>query len=243
MYAQQIIGFNRILVNPAFHVSELLRENEGKYLPFYSQRQNGETEFLVTPELCKEFEEMESHQFDERNDEDEVIALFGDNDKIVNCMGECEEVVKYYHIFKGGHHMTDEIITTVLKPIINWMKDFNLPAPGSQPLKFEDVTRGDMGRCSGLDRDENLFKVYQKGIGRKWYDFIKSEYNGQTMQDGRKFDLQFPKLPKGTNVDEVELVLGNRYLCPPSVEYYGENGVQAFNDRVFYIDGLKIRVF
>nr|CRY95309.1 hypothetical protein [uncultured prokaryote] len=36
MYAQQISGYRRILVNPAFHVSELLRDNEGETLPFFS---------------------------------------------------------------------------------------------------------------------------------------------------------------------------------------------------------------
>lgn len=243
MYAQQITGFNRILVNPAFHVSELLRENEGKFLPFFSQRQNGETEFLVTPELIAEFEEMESHQFDERDDEDEVIALFGRNDDVCNCIDECENVAKYYHIFEGGHRMTEDVIQNVLQPIIKWMKNFHLPESGSQPLKFEDVTLGDMGKYKGLDGDENLFKVYQKGVGRKWFDFIKSEYNGQTMHDGRVFNLQFPKLPKGKNEENVELILGNRYLMPPSVECYGKDGIQVFDDLIFYIEGLKIQVF
>lgn len=243
MYAQQITGFNRILVNPAFHVSELLRETEGKILPFFSQRQNGETEFLVTSELCEEFEEMESRQFDNSNDEDEVIALFGQNDDVCNCMDECENVVKYYHIFDGVHRMTDEVIQNVLQPIIKWMKNFHLPEPGSQPLKFEDVTPGDTGKYRGKDGDENLFKVYQKGIGRKWFDFIKTEYNGQTIPDGRVFDLQFPELPKRTKEEDVELILGNRYLMPPSVECYGKDGIQVFNDCIFYIDGLKIQVF
>lgn len=243
MYAQQITGFNRILVNPAFHVSELLRENEGKYLPFFAQRQNGETEFPVTTELCEEFEEMESHQFEERDDDDEVIALFGRNDDVCSCIEECENVAKYYHVFDGGHRMTDGIIQNVLQPIIKWMKSFYLPGPGSELLKFEYVTSGDMGKYRGMDGDENLFKVYQKGIGRKWFDFIKSEYNGQTMPDGRVFDLHFPELPKGTGEENVELILGNRYLMAPSVEVYGKEGVQVFDDCIFYIDGLKIQVF
>ncbi len=41
MYAQQMKGFRRILVNPAFHVSKLLRENEGKTLPFFTERIDG----------------------------------------------------------------------------------------------------------------------------------------------------------------------------------------------------------
>lgn len=241
MYAQQITGFNRILVNPAFHVSELLRENEGKYLPFFSQRQNGETDFLVTSELCEEFEEMECHQFDEYASEDEVVALFGSDDEVCNCREECSEVAKYYHIFEGGHRMTGDIIVNVLKPTIEWLKNFYLPAPKSQPLKFEDVCNGDMGNVKGFEGDEAWFKIYRKGTGHKWFNQIYAEYQGKDMGDGRSFDLHFPELPEGVNENEVKLFLGNQYLLPPSVKLFED--VEVFDDAIFYIDGLKFQVF
>ena len=36
MFAHQQAPFRRLLINPAFHVSEMLQDNLGKTLPFYS---------------------------------------------------------------------------------------------------------------------------------------------------------------------------------------------------------------
>lgn len=122
MYAQQLNGHHRILVNPAFHVSELLRKNEVKTLPFFSQRQDGATEFLVTAELCEQFEEMESHQFKNANSNDEVIALFGNQDTTCDGFEEYMQHYQHYHRFDGGHRMNDQVITKTLLPLIKWMK-------------------------------------------------------------------------------------------------------------------------
>lgn len=80
MYAQQMHRFRRILVNPAFRVSDFLNENIGKSMSFFSERKDGIKEFLVTDELCNSFRKMESRQFDGFNGynyENMVIALFG----------------------------------------------------------------------------------------------------------------------------------------------------------------------
>lgn len=60
------------------------------------------------------------------------------------------------------------------------------------------------------------------------------------MDEQRHFHLTFPDLPNGESEDSVQLVLGNRYCCPPSVEVYGEEGVQVFDFSKFYIDGLEM---
>lgn len=65
MYAQQMTGYKRILVNPAFHVSETLKKSIGVDLPFFNPRKDGATNFEVTEELVGDFIEMEKHQFDE----------------------------------------------------------------------------------------------------------------------------------------------------------------------------------
>ena len=61
MYACQMKGYRRILVNPAFHVSGLLKENKGKQLQFFSKREDGHESFEVTESLIREFEEMEAN--------------------------------------------------------------------------------------------------------------------------------------------------------------------------------------
>ena len=111
-------GFKRILVNPAFHVSESLKKNSGRKLPFFSKRQDGTIEFEVTPELINSFEKMENRQFENSSDPDNVTALFGNMDTTVNCK---EEYLKHYQDFKdfdGEHRLTEEIVDKIIAPLI-----------------------------------------------------------------------------------------------------------------------------
>lgn len=48
MYASQMKGYRRILVNPAFRVSDLLKENKGERLHFFSKREDNREYFDVT---------------------------------------------------------------------------------------------------------------------------------------------------------------------------------------------------
>lgn len=118
MYAQQMTDFKRILVNPAFHVSETLKKHEGENIPFYSKREDGATEFMVTQDLIKEFEEMESKQFDYASDPENVTALFGNNDTTINCKDEYLKHYSDFAFFDGEHRLTDENIRDIVAPLI-----------------------------------------------------------------------------------------------------------------------------
>ena len=116
MYAQQMQGYRRILVNPGFHVSNHLKEALGKNLPFFSPREDGATEFTVTEGLVNDFLDMEARQFDQAGGD--VVALFGTKDTTVNCK---EEYLKYYsdyRDFEGEHRLTPENVETVVAPLI-----------------------------------------------------------------------------------------------------------------------------
>lgn len=97
MYACQMKGYRRILVNPAFHVSGLLKENKGKQLQFFSKREDGHESFEVTESLIREFEEMEANLFyvDDMNPEG-VIGLFGGADEVCDCRDEYREHYSYW---------------------------------------------------------------------------------------------------------------------------------------------------
>lgn len=241
MYAQQLNGYRRILVNPAFHVSELLRKNEGKVLLFFSQRQDGATEFQVTAELCEQFEGMESRQFENTNFNDEVIALFGNQDTTCDGFEEYTQHYRYYHHFNGGHRMNDRVITETLLPLIKWMKCSDLRQSQEEILvPFNEVNRGDIGYYKRGRDYEDEFKVYRKGIGRTWFDEIYRECNGMTLPDGRIAELTFPELPAAIDPGTAPLVLGNRAMKAPTVEYYGSEGVEVIDSSVFYVNGIKI---
>ena len=118
MYAQQMTGFKRILVNPAFHVSNTLKNHIGQKLPFFYPRVDGKSEFDVTEKLVKKFDEMEAIQFDNAIDPENVIALFGTRDTTINCK---DEYLKYYNNFidfDGKHRLTNENIEEIIVPLI-----------------------------------------------------------------------------------------------------------------------------
>ena len=244
MFAHQQAPFRRLLINPAFHVSEMLQDNLGKTLPFYSQRQDGIREFTVTEELCSLYKRVEEEQFKYRSNSgrQDVVGIFGLQDNLVDYKGEFKDYYSIYHEFAGGHRLTDTDIETVLKPIICWMKNF---CPELIPIAFECIEPGDTAfiipdsKYSSI-LDLECFKIFDKGIGRKWFDEIYQKYEGKKMYEQWQYHLTFPDLPNGESEDSVQLVLGSRYSGHLSVEVYGENGVQVFDPDKFYIDGLEM---
>lgn len=120
MYAQQMRGFKRVCVNPAFDLpqhKDILYEGTFEFL---NTRLNGQTTFTITPEVISHFEEMVAHQFDGITDEDRenVYGLFADNDTTVNC----EDIFRQYYQnvihFHGEHRLNRQVIEDVLVPLI-----------------------------------------------------------------------------------------------------------------------------
>lgn len=120
MYAQQMAGFNRICVNPAFEMSTKSKVLKVGTFEYFKPRKDGETHFTITPEIIEHFSEMEKQQFNEANiaDSEKVWGLFGNDDKQVNG----EHVFRCYYDnvihFEGEHRMNDTVINEVLIPLI-----------------------------------------------------------------------------------------------------------------------------
>lgn len=70
MYAQQMQGFRRILVNPAFEMSRKSKVLKVGTFDYFKPRLDGSTTFTITPEIMRNFVEMEEHQFDELTEVD-----------------------------------------------------------------------------------------------------------------------------------------------------------------------------
>lgn len=90
-WAQKLRGFRKILVNPDFHISRLLRTMTGerKYL---SPRRDGALTFTVTDALCDEYARMEGVQFDGLTPTEVSLTtgMFADRDEMVDCRDEFE---------------------------------------------------------------------------------------------------------------------------------------------------------
>lgn len=59
MFAGQLRGYRKILVNPAFHVSEFMRTQIGVH-EFLNPRQDGKTQYEITSELCDAYQAIEN---------------------------------------------------------------------------------------------------------------------------------------------------------------------------------------
>ena len=120
MYAQQMRGYNRICVNPAFEMSKKSKMLTVGTHEYFKPRKDGTTHFEITSEIICHHAEMEKHQFDGITEADrkQVWGMFADNDQQVN--GESLFLQYYNQVihFSGEHRVDDRVIEDVLVPLI-----------------------------------------------------------------------------------------------------------------------------
>ena len=119
MFAQQMHGYKKMLVNPAFHVSEFLRKNMGVQA-FLNSREDGATTYGITNLLCDKYFEMESNQFKGITlfDSGNTYALFGEKDELVNCQKEYLQYYEKFDWFSGAHRLTFNDVQEVVMPLV-----------------------------------------------------------------------------------------------------------------------------
>ena len=125
MYAQQLRGVRRIIINPSFEMSRSLLFGKMGRNKYMSKRKDGATEFRVDKALVERFKLMEKTQFDGLTPEDKelVVGLFGDKDPVVHFKPLMESLygAERCHWFRGEHRLNDEIVKGVLLPIVREM--------------------------------------------------------------------------------------------------------------------------
>ena len=119
-WAQQLRGQRKILINPDFHVSELLRTMIGtnKYL---SPRRDGAETFEITEGICAGYAALEQGQFEGITPEEIRLTrgMFARDDTVVN-EWDCFE--RHYPgrgvRYPGGHLPTFPEIKHYLLPLV-----------------------------------------------------------------------------------------------------------------------------
>ena len=126
-YAEQLYGFNRILVNPAFQIGETLKALHGmgkqKWL---NPREDGETEFWVTQDIVDEFKQVMSNSFskiDVNERRNLVYGLFGDKDPLVHTHDLFASKYMNAIWFDGEHRLNDTVLLNSVIPVIHWVDD------------------------------------------------------------------------------------------------------------------------
>lgn len=128
MYAEQLRGHLRILVNPSFCMARLLTFGGMGRKSFRNERTNGERDFKVDKEMINQFKNLEQNSFKGITSDDQklVYGLFGKNDKRVNCQ---PQFIKHYgrdhfKLFEGEHYLNDSVVKQVLLPLIHDLLKF-----------------------------------------------------------------------------------------------------------------------
>jgi len=117
-WAQKLRGRRKMLVNPDFHVSRLMRTMIGvnEYL---SPRKDGATTFTITEDICKGYEEIERTEFDglDSKEVDLTYGMFADHDEMVDSKDEFELHYPGRKTVYPGSHL----------PIFPEIKNYMLP--------------------------------------------------------------------------------------------------------------------
>ncbi|MBO7136965.1 MAG: hypothetical protein J6V92_00675 [Bacteroidaceae bacterium] len=122
LYAEQLKGVKRILVNPSFHMARLLTFRGLGRHEFRNKRQDGAMEFKVDKEMIQAFQQVEKESFKDITSEEKTLVwgLFGTQDKLVNCQAD---FLKHYgktqmQLFEGEHFLNDKVLSKVVMPLV-----------------------------------------------------------------------------------------------------------------------------
>lgn len=122
MYAEQLRGIPRILVNPSFHMARLLTFRGMGRREFRNKRQDGARDFKVDKELIQQFQQVEKCSFQGITPEEKklVWGLFGTQDKLVNCQPDFKKNygTEQMRFFEGEHFLNDKILSRVVLPLV-----------------------------------------------------------------------------------------------------------------------------
>lgn len=126
MYAEQLHGFDRILINPALRIADTMGAHGmiGKQT-FLNPRKDGVQEFIMTKAMVKEYRDVQEQCFADTSEEEQrhVWGLFGDEDPLVHTYPLFSEHYRQAIWFHGEHRMNDDVFLNRVIPVIRWIDD------------------------------------------------------------------------------------------------------------------------
>ena len=128
MMTEQLYGYDRILVNPAFQMGDTMGKHGmiGKQT-YQNPRRDGVQEFIVTKALVKQFAELTDRCFAAESasaeEQARVWGLFGGGDRVVHTFDLFREHYPQAVKFHGEHRLIDSVAIHYLVPVIRWIDD------------------------------------------------------------------------------------------------------------------------
>lgn len=219
MYAQQMHGYHKIMVNPAFHVSEIMRRSMGVN-KFLNPRKDGVEEFTINETLCSKYEDMEKEQFKgiTRYDKKHTYAFFGTEDTLVNGY---DEYLKYYTEttkYPGEHRLLQKWVKAYIVPCVMQILDED---PDSEEMSAEETYQLLADVSGGGKRARLALKKLQDGHSNIWMDIAQGYYGKlySVMDTARN---GFKKITKRfvTDLDKIATRSFSLYLQIKLLRYF-----------------------
>ena len=162
MFAEQLYGMPRILVNPAFEIAETIRTSPSMGLgrhPFLNPRKDGAKDFLVTKRTIEEFREVTAQSFSGAAEErSPVFGLFGRHDPVVHTEPLFAQHYRDAVWFEGEHRLNESILLHAVMPIIQRIDD--LRTKRKRPSIFIELNHC-LRKDNGEPVSESAFAVEQ----------------------------------------------------------------------------------
>ena len=119
MYAQQMFGFRKILVNPAFNMSTLSKVFKTGEHKFLNGRKDNQKPVKITKEIIQKQNMMERQQFKGITpfDRENTYGLFGIHDTTVNCYDLFKKYYMNAQRFDGEHHLNEKALRIAVVPL------------------------------------------------------------------------------------------------------------------------------
>jgi len=124
MYAQQMFGYRRICVNPAFNMSTMSQGLKTGTHRWLNGRKNHEKEFHISKDIIQHFNQMERQQFKgiTAADAELCYGLFGTADTVVK--NGYQTFTKHYPTahalrFEGDHQLNEKALRKAVLPLIS----------------------------------------------------------------------------------------------------------------------------
>ena len=120
MYAQQMFGYKKICVNPAFNMSTMSKVFKTGEHKFLNGHKDNQKTFKITKEIIQKHNMMERQQFKGITpfDKENTYGLFGIHDTTVNTYDLFKKYYKNAQRFDGEHHLNEKALRTAVIPLV-----------------------------------------------------------------------------------------------------------------------------
>ena len=248
MYTEQLYGFDRIVINPAFRIGDTMVEHgmTGAQT-YFNPRKDGVQKFYVDNNLVKEYKRISGQCFSHVDDEERrrVWGLFGDADTTVDTFDLFREHYPTAIHYHGEHRVDERSYMHAVMPVIRWIDDRQEGRLRPVVLIAEESVVDKWGKPLGSSQ-----KAFRRLIERYDVHFVApADFNdSERMKEVTAWMLEYFDAPAYNHVifSNQKHLLAADYLIDTAphdnfmgtVEELGSDAFKNWEDIITYFDRL-----